>query len=192
MSSVAQSMEGRSKVHPHKFALWVAFASITMMFTAFTSAYIVRQAAGNWLEFKLPSVFFVSTAAIVLSSVTLHAAYWAYKKQKTSLYRSLMVGTLLLGTAFLFLQYEGWLAMNEIGAGLTSNPSSSFVYVISGIHAVHIMGGMIALLMSTLTAIRMPNTITPKRTLRFELVLNYWHFVDFLWVYLLIFFLIQQ
>ncbi|MEL6276856.1 MAG: cytochrome oxidase subunit III, partial [Bacteroidota bacterium] len=70
----------RNKIHPLKMTLWVAIASIVMMFTALTSAYVVRQAAGNWLEFDIPNIFYVSTLVIVVSSLTLHGAYLAFKR----------------------------------------------------------------------------------------------------------------
>lgn len=181
----------RNKIHPKKFALWVGCASIMMMFAAFTSAYIVRQAAGNWLEFRLPDIFFVSTAIILLSSLTLHGSYLAFKRGNSALYRGLLAGTLILGLAFLVLQYQGWQAMTAIGVELTTNPSGSFVYVISGVHAAHILGGIAALSVALLHAFGLPFKVTKGRKLRFELTLTYWHFVDFLWVYLLLFFTLQ-
>lgn len=191
MNATVARQYGRNKIHPQKFALWVACASIMMMFAAFTSAYIVRHAAGNWLEFRLPNIFFVSTIVILLSSFTLHAAYKAFQNAKVRLYRSLLVATFLLGVTFLVLQYQGWLAMQAIGVELTTNPSGSFVYVISGVHAAHILGGLGVLLVAVLQAYMYKYKLTPARKLRFELTLTYWHFVDFLWIYLLLFFLFQ-
>jgi cytochrome c oxidase subunit 3 len=72
----------RNTIHPHKFALWAAMASITMMFGAFTSAYIVKQAAGNWLEFSMPVAFYISTLIILISSITLHTSFKAFKVRK--------------------------------------------------------------------------------------------------------------
>lgn len=182
----------RSKIHPKKFALWVACASMMMLFAAFTSAYIVRQAAGNWLEFQLPNIFLINTAVILLSSVTLQIAYTAFKKERTSVYRLFLVITFILGLAFIALQYQGWLALTAIGVELTTNPSGSFVYVISGVHAAHILGGLAAILIAILHAFALKHKVTSARKLRFELTLIYWHFVDFLWVYLLIFFMLQS
>ncbi len=181
----------RNRIHPKKFALLVACASITMMFAAFTSAYIVRQAAGNWLEFKLPNVFFVNTAVILLSSLAGHMAYRSYIKGNERMYRLLLVVTFILGLAFVALQYQGWLALVDIGVELTTNPSGSFIYVISGVHAAHVLGGLAALAIALLHAFTLPYKVTEKRKLRFEMTLIYWHFVDLLWVYLLVFFIIQ-
>ena len=162
-----------------------------MLFAAFTSAYIVRQAAGNWLEFRLPDIFYINTGVILLSSAALHGSYLAFKRGKTQAYRVLLVITLILGVAFLALQYQGWQALTEIGVGLTTNPSGSFVYVISGVHAAHILGGIAALVVAIIHATALPHKVTKARKLRFELTSIYWHFVDFLWIYLLVFFTIQ-
>ncbi|MEL6865634.1 MAG: cytochrome c oxidase subunit 3 [Bacteroidota bacterium] len=182
----------RNKIHPKKFALWVACASITMMFAAFTSAYIVRQVAGNWLEFTLPNVFFYNTGVILLSSFVLHASYWAFKKGRVAWYRGLMVLAFLLGFAFVVLQYEGWLALEAAGIQLTGNPSGSFVYVISAVHAAHVLGGLAALTVALIHAFVLKYRLTEIRKLRFELTLTYWHFVDFLWIYLIVFFVLQS
>ncbi|HKK79861.1 MAG TPA: cytochrome c oxidase subunit 3 [Phaeodactylibacter sp.] len=191
MNITVASEYRRSKIHPKKFALWVGCASMLMLFAAFTSAYIVRQAAGNWLEFRLPDIFYINTAVILLSSAALHGSYLAFKQGKTQAYRVLLVITLILGVAFLALQYQGWQALTEIGVGLTTNPSGSFVYVISGVHAAHILGGIAALVVAIIHAMALPHKVTKARKLRFELTSIYWHFVDFLWIYLLVFFTIQ-
>ncbi|MCR9102592.1 MAG: cytochrome c oxidase subunit 3 [bacterium] len=192
MNATVATEYTRSKIHPKKFALGVACASILMMFAAFTSAYIVRQAAGNWLEFRLPDIFYINTLVILLSSATVHGSYLAFKRGKTQAYRVLLVFTLILGLAFLALQYQGWQALTSIGVELTTNPSGSFVYVISGVHAAHILGGIAALIVAIIHAFALPHKVTPARKLRFEMTLIYWHFVDFLWVYLLVFFTLQQ
>lgn len=178
---------GRSKIHPHKFALWVGCASLLMMFAALTSAYIVRQSAGNWLEFTLPEVFKYSTATIILSSIVLHASYIAFKRQNEMGYKLLLVLAGLLGVAFLGLQYQGWVQLMENGVPFTLNPSGDFVYVISWLHAAHVVGGIAILAVAMIHAFGLPFRVTPKRKLRFELSLTYWHFVDALWVYVFFF-----
>jgi len=190
MSSAAERYN-QSKINPQKVALWVAIASMMMVFGAFTSAYIVRRAAGNWLEFKLPDVFFVSTAVILLSSITLHLSYTGFKSGNEKRYKVMMIVTALLGLAFVVLQYKGWEALNEIGATFTVNPSSSFIYVISGLHAAHVLGGIAALGVALVHAFVLPYKPTLRRRQRFELVVQYWHFVDLLWVYLIIFFMLN-
>ncbi len=182
----------QSKIHPHKVALWVAIGGIVMMFAAFTSAYVVRRAAGNWLEFKLPDIFMVNTAVIVLSSFTLQFAFRGFKHGKEQQYKGLLIATFVLGLAFVVLQYLGWQAMTDMGATFTVNPSSSFIFVISGLHAAHVLGGIVALTVALTHAYVLPYKPTLRRKQRFELVVQYWHFVDILWVYLMVFFMIQS
>ncbi len=190
--AVSNNHKGRSKIHSQKFALLIGCASIMMMFAAFTSAYMVRRAAGNWLEFRLPTIFFINTLVILLSSASLHSSYTFFTKGKEQLYKGLLVLSFLLGIAFLCFQYQGWLDMMAIGVELTGNPSGSFIYVISGVHGAHILGGLAGMTIALVQAFSLKYRVTPKRKLRFELLLIYWHFVDFLWLYLLIFFVIQS
>lgn len=192
MGAITPPSYNRSKIPAQKFALWVGIGSIVMMFAAFTSAYVVRRSSGNWLEFKLPDIFFLNTAVIVLSSLTLHYSYNAFKKGNEKWYKGLLVTTFLLGILFVVLQYKGWQAMTAIGATFTINPSSSFVYVISGLHAAHVLGGLAALLVAMVHAFVLPFKPTIRRKQRFELVCQYWHFVDVLWLYLIVFFMLQS
>jgi cytochrome c oxidase subunit 3 len=182
----------RSKVDSKKLVLIIGCASIIMMFMGLTSAYMVRRAGGNWLEFRLPNIFFLNTAILILSSVALHSSYIFFKKGQEQLYKGLLLLAFVLGLVFIVLQYKGWLDLTAIGVELTGNPAGSFIYVISGIHAAHILGGLAAILVAIIQGFSLKYKVTKKRKLRFELTLIYWHFVDFLWIYLLIFFLSQQ
>lgn len=182
----------QNKIHPHKFALWVGISSIIMMFGALTSAYVVRRAQGNWFEFKLPDIFWFNTIVIIASSFTLYYSLQSFKKGKESAYKMLLLATFALALLFVVLQYQGWMAMDAIGATFTANPSSSFVYVISGLHAAHVLGGMAALTTALIYAYALPFKPTPRRRLRFELVAQYWHFVDILWIYLVVFLNLQS
>jgi cytochrome c oxidase subunit 3 len=182
----------RTMIHPLQFALWIGIGSIVMMFMALTSAYIVRQAAGNWLEFKLPSIFLLSTFAILLSSVTLQMSKAAFKKGQEKSYKLMLLSTLALGILFILFQYKGWMDMEASGILMDGNPSGSFVYVLSGLHAAHVLGGIAILCTAVYHAFSLPFQPTEKRILRLNLTAQYWHFVDVLWVYLLIFFMIQR
>lgn len=181
------------RIHPQKFALWTGMISILMLFSGFTSAYIVRKAAGNWLSFPIVDEFFYSTGAILSSSIILHVAYKAFVNKNYTLYKSLLTVGFGLGMLFVALQYAGWLALNEMEIFVTTNQSTSFFVIIIGAHALHVIGGITALLVSWVLAMK-KNTMewTPKGQLRLELTLTYWHFVDVLWVYLLVFLWIQQ
>ena len=180
----------RNRIHPHKFALYAAFASIIMMFGALTSAYIVKSAAGNWLEYTMPVYFYISTAVLVLSSICLHFSYKAFISENASMYRGLLLAAIVLGIAFVTLQYYGWAALFAVGVDLKASVSGSFLYLITGLHALHIMGGIAAITVAIIHAFTLPFVVTEKRKLRFQLVIQYWHFVDILWIYLLIFLLV--
>lgn len=182
----------RNRIHPHKFALWAAMASVTMMFGAFTSAYIVKQAAGNWLEYSLPPVFYFSTLVLLLSSFTLHSSFSAFKNGAENRYKILLLASLVLGTLFVVMQYFGWMQLFTVGVDLKGNVSGSFFYLLSGIHALHVLGGIAAMSVAVIHAWSLKFNVTQKRINRFDLVVNYWHFVDFLWIYLFIFLLIKK
>lgn len=182
----------RSRLHPHQFALYASMASMIMMFGAFTSAYLVRQAAGNWQEYVVPDIFYLSTAILLISSATLHYAYTSFKQEQFSHYRIFLIITFALGLAFVIMQYFGWQQLYNIGVPLDGNPSGSFFYVISGVHAAHVLGGIAALFVAAYHALSLAPKVTEKRRTRFSLVVQYWHFVDLLWLYLLVFILIAH
>ena len=172
-----------------RFGMYLAMAGIVMLFAALTSAYIVRRSAGNWLEFTLPAIFYWNTLVILTSSVTLHLSWTSFKRGLQSQYRIFLIATFVLGLLFLVMQYLGWQQMTAEGLYLQVNPSASFIYVISGVHAAHIIGGVGALIVAMAHAIKLKFKVTSIRKHRFELVVIYWHFVDLLWLYLLVFFI---
>lgn len=183
MNAVALKRDAR--VHPHKFALWVAIGSIIMMFAGLTSAYIVKRNQPRWQTFDLPWVFWVSTIVIVLSSLTIRLALKKFKNRDMDWYKSLMLTTSLLGVLFIELQLLGFSQLMDRGFTLTAGPSYSFLYVIIGLHAVHVIGGVIALWVITAKAFSQRVKIySPVST---EVIATYWHFVDILWIYLLVF-----
>ncbi|MEI8279972.1 MAG: cytochrome c oxidase subunit 3 [Bacteroidota bacterium] len=180
----------RKKIHPHKFALWVAMGSITMMFAGFTSAYIVREAQGNWVRYTLPVIFWISTGVIILSSVTMAMGVKAYKKEEMAKYRNLIAITLFLGVLFGVMQYIGFKQLYGKNIRLDGNPSESFLFIITGVHLAHILGGVIALLVAYLkTFIKKVRVHNPTGI---EVLASYWHFVDVLWLYLFVFFIVNQ
>ncbi len=189
MDTIAIEDNKRKGINPQKFALWIGMASIIMMFTGWTSAYIVKHAAGNWLEFGLPNMFYASTVTIILSSVVLHLSYIGYKKQREVMYKGLLVLAFILGVTFVVMQYQGWMQLFGMGVDFKANVAGSFTYLITVAHAVHVLGGLAALIVAMIHAFSLKFRYTEKRKNRFELVLQYWHFVDILWIYLLLFML---
>lgn len=187
-----EAVYSRNKIHPKKFALLVSCASVVMLFAALTSAYLVRQAAGNWLEFPMPRLFLFSTLLLLGSSLSLYGSFWGFLRGNPAQYRYLLLLTLLLGLLFLGCQYQGWLALVGLGIELNTNPSGSFLYVLSGLHAAHVLGGLAALVVALLHAFLLPYEVTPARKLRFEMTQIYWHFLDGLWIYLIVFLWFQS
>ena len=192
MSTLENTVYSRNKIHPQKFALLVSCASVVMLFAALTSAYVVRQAAGNWLEFPMPVLFLYSTLTLVVSSFTLHFAYKGFLAGNVKTYKYLLLLTFVLGILFIYLQYRGWMSLVAMGVELGTNPSGSFLYVLSGLHAAHILGGLAAVFVAILHAFILPFEVSAKRKLRFEMTQIYWHFVDILWIYLIVFLWLQQ
>lgn len=187
-------------VHPQKFALWLAFASMTMFFAALTSALLVKKGDFKvWENFKLPSIFMYSTAVIVMLSVVMHASLISYRRAKFALFRLLLFFGFVLGLVFLGLQVQGWQQLKAMGFPLTGNISGSFIYLITASHGAHIVVGLLVTLFFLVFAIRsrkdpiyeLRNIINPKRQLNLEMLVTYWHYVDVVWVYLYIFFLLN-
>ncbi len=117
---------------------------------------------------------------------------WLDKKGNEKDYKLYLGITLILGLLFVVLQYKGWLTLTGYGIEIKGNPSGSFFYVLSGLHVAHVLGGIAALITALIHAFVQPYKVTEQRRHRFELVCQYWHFVDILWIYLLSFMIIQQ
>jgi len=177
-----------SAVHPLKFSLWLIIISIIMMFGAFTSAYIVRRAEGNWLEYNLPDVLLINTVVIIASSIAMQLAYTAAKRNNLNQLKLMLLLTLGLGVAFLVGQWSAWaeLVQNNIFfGGATSNPAGSFLYVLTGVHGFHLITGLIFIVAVLMAAFKYQ--VHSKKMLRIELCTIYWHFLGVLWLYLYIF-----
>lgn len=181
------SNQQRKRIHPHKFTLWVAIGSIVMMFAGLTSAYIVKSNQVNWKPVTLPSVFWISTAAMLLSSLTLQMALRSFKQREMNKYRSLIGVTLLLGAAFILLQWMGFSELWKQQVTFKGAGAGQFLYIIFGLHALHVIGGVIVLFVMFIKAFT--GNIKLYSSVPVEVAATYWHFVDFLWVYLLVFFL---
>src|ERR1035437_7411965 len=168
--------------------LWLAIVSMCMIFGGLTSAYMVRRGDPGWLIFELPKLFYVSTAIIITSSFTM---IWTMQSARKNNYFGVKAGivlTLFLGIAFIVCQFKAWDSLVAKGVFLTgssSNPSGSFLYVISGAHLVHLLGGIIMLLFVCINAFS--HIYHSKNLLGLQLGSIYWHFLDLLWIYLFLF-----
>lgn len=185
-----KSEQATRKMEPQKFMMWFAVGSITLTFAGFTSAYIVRKAQGLWEQFTMPSIFYYSTAIILLSSLTFWLGKRAFKAQDFKKYNLAMLATLILGIAFMISQYMGFKFLYSENIRINGNVSNSFFFVIAGFHLLHILGGVIALAFSWGRNYLRPAS---KRTLlSVEIMGTYWHFIDILWIYLFTFLLLNN
>ena len=175
-------------MHPKKFAMWLFLASVIMLFAAWTSAYLVRRADGNWQVFDLPSMFYTSSLIIILSSIAMHMSYASAKKDNPNQVKIWVTITAVLGLLFLVAQLIGWqqLINNRIHFS-GGNPSASFVYVLSGMHGVHLISAVIFLGVVWNSARQLK--ISSKNLAQIEMCTTYWHFLGALWLYLFVFLL---
>lgn len=182
---IAVMKEQKNRIHPHKFTLWIGLAGIVMMFTGFTSAYIVKRNLANWISFDLPGIFWYSTAVIITSSLTVILSRNYFRQREMKQYRLWLAVTLVLGIAFVCMQYIGFTQLWHNGVTLTRNVSFSFLYIIVGLHALHVIGGVVALAILLAKAYRIKRKNYSQVPI--DLMNTYWHFVDLLWIYLLVF-----
>jgi cytochrome c oxidase subunit III len=189
MEITVEQTQQRKRIHPHKFTLWVAIGSIIMMFAGLTSAYIVKSNQAGWQTVGMPHIFWYSTATILLSSLAMQMALRSFKQRDMNQYRLLIAATLALGIAFVILQSLGFRQLWNSGIQFKgSSGGGQFLYVIAGLHAVHVLGGVIALMVMFVKAFLGRTKL--YGSVPVEVMATYWHFVDLLWIYLLVFFLL--
>ena len=171
----------------YRVGMWVSVASIAMLFTSLTSAYIVRSATSyDWLPIAVPRALFVSTGLLLLSSITLELARQKLKRSFQDGYSRYLLLTVLLGLVFLASQLSAWRQLARQGVYLVSHPHSSFFYLLTGAHALHLLGGLLALMFLWLRSRRQlsePAGVA-RRQAAADAVTIYWHFMDALWIYL--------
>ena len=177
----------RSHDNRYRLGVWVALAGIIMLFTSLTSAYIVRAASANdWQPLPLPKVLLLSTAVIVISSATLEAAR---RKLKASLQRGYVRWlsiTAVLGATFLAMQLLAWRQLARQGVYLATSPRSSFFYLLTAVHSVHLLGGLLVLsfLILRFGLLSKDELAQAKSRAATDAASLYWHFMDGLWIYL--------
>ena len=179
----------KKRIHPHKFTLWVAIGSIIMLFAGLTSAYIVKSGMANFTEIDMPQIFWYSTVAIVLSSVTVQLAVRAFRLREMNQYRVLVAATVVLGAIFVALQWIGFMQLWNSGIKFSGSAGAGqFLYVIFGLHALHVLGGVVVLIIMFFRAFF--GKIRTYTSVPIEVAATYWHFVDILWIYIMVFFLL--
>jgi len=172
-------------MNPSKFIVWLFIVSIVMLFAALTSAYIVKQSDGNWLNYNLPGMFWITSTIIVVSSITMHLAFKSAKEDRFNGLKIYLTLTTILGLAFLFGQYQSWKQLVDMDVYFVGNPAGSFLYVLTGLHAVHIISGLIFLIIVIGSSFKLK--IHSKSLIRIEMCTTYWHFLGGLWLYLFLF-----
>ncbi|TYP76015.1 cytochrome c oxidase subunit 3 [Aquimarina intermedia] len=172
-----------------KTMMWFAMVSMGMVFAGLTSAYVVSKSRNDWLsDLVFPSAFIYSTMVVVVCSLFLHIAIRAIKKSNRALATGLLLGALVLAVVFIILQFEGFediIAQGYFFTGSESTVTTSFIYAIVITHLAHVVGGLLVLF--TVIYNHFKQKYQPAQTLGLELGAMYWHFVDFLWVYLFFF-----
>lgn len=173
---------------PASTGIWVGLAAISMTFAALTSALVVRKGGSlDWRHFSLPSILYLNTLLLFASSFTLEvarkkiAAFMKGQRDAASNPSLWLYATLALGLLFVAGQYMAWRQLSAQGLYLATNPSSSFFYVLTAAHALHVLGGLGGLV----RVIGKLNHLTLRRT-TLDATSRYWHFMDVLWVYLLL------
>jgi cytochrome c oxidase subunit 3 len=177
---------GRAK----KMMLWFGIASLLMTFAGWTSAYIVSSTREDWLKsFELPSSFYVSTVLLIVSSFTYILAKKAMKDGKSSLCTAFLLTTLGLGLAFIAFQFNGFSQIVSQGyyfTGESSSVTTSYIFLIAMVHILHVIAGIISL--SIVIFNQSKGKYSPDNLLGIELGATFWHFLDLLWIYLILFF----
>ena len=177
---------GRAK----KMMLWFGIASLLMSYAGWTSAYIVSSSREDWMQdYQIPVAFWFSTGIILLSSLTYWQAKRAVSRDQQSRGTLLLGVTLLLGGAFIISQLQGFSEMIGMGyyfTGPTSNITLSYIFLIAAVHILHVVAGLISLLVVFFKQSR--GKYGPGRMLGMELGITFWHFLDALWIYLVLFF----
>jgi cytochrome c oxidase subunit 3 len=176
--------DGARRMEAAKLGLWLAMGTITMLFASFTSAYIVRSAGQDWVPLEVPSILWLNTAILLLSSVTMEISRRSFHRWQPITFRKWLLATAVLGSAFLVGQLFAWRELSRQGIYLVSHPHSSFFYVLTAVHGVHLIAGVLVLFYVLALAARY--RLTPGESSSPTIAATYWHFVDGLWLYLMV------
>ncbi|WP_291100869.1 MULTISPECIES: cytochrome c oxidase subunit 3 [unclassified Flavobacterium] len=190
MTTTMTTAEHQSRTtRSYKLLLLFAMISMTMMFAGLTSAFVVSKSRADWLkDFQLPTAFYFSTAVIIGCSVTFHLAKKAIQKDNQSATTAFLLATLGLGIGFVILQFVGFSQIVANGyyfTGAESSITTTFLYIVTVVHLIHLAGGLISLLIIIFNQFK--QKYNSSQTLGIELGAMYWHFLDLLWVYLFFF-----
>jgi cytochrome c oxidase subunit III len=170
--------------HTYRTGMWMALVAIVMLFAAFTSAMVVRKGLNaDWISTSLPHILYVNTVILLASSVTLEISRRSLARGLGGGFAAWLYATSGLGVAFMGGQLSAWHALGARGVYLATNPSSSFFYLLTAAHGVHLLGGIAALFYLSLHARRI--AVTAEKRTAVDVTAIYWHFMDGLWIYIL-------
>ncbi len=178
----AETPEGALLVDSARLGVWVFLATVTMLFAGFTSAYLVRKAGSDWQPIPLPSILWFNTTLLLLSSVTMEIGRARRHLWREDRLQGWLLATTLLGVAFLVGQFFAWRQLAAQGVYLPSNPHSSFFYILTGVHGLHLVGG-VGTLIYLLAEFGRAGAASAQDN-HLKLCAIYWHFVDGLWLFL--------
>ncbi|GBC98272.1 Cytochrome c oxidase subunit 3 [bacterium HR17] len=167
-----------------RLGLWLFLGAATMLFAAFSSAYLVRMPMSDWRSVPKPPILWLNTLVLIFSSVTVQWAWVSARKGKLDALRNGLLVTTMLGALFVAGQLTAWRQLVAAGVYLQTNPASSFFYLLTAMHGLHLLGGIVALMWATAKAWRAE--YTPANHLGVELCAVYWHFLTLVWLWLLI------
>jgi cytochrome c oxidase subunit 3 len=176
--------EAARRIETAKLGLWLTLGTITMLFAAFTSAYIVRSAGDDWVPLQMPPLLWLNSAVLLLSSVPMEIARRNFNQWRPVGFRKWLFLTAALGALFLVGQVTAWNELAAQGIYLSSHPHSSFFYVLTAVHGVHLLAGVLLLFYVLTLAARY--RLTPGESVSPSIAATYWHFVDGLWLYLMV------
>lgn len=190
----------RLAFHPYNIFMTLVLAGITMLFIAFSAAYIYTRYQNDVPTVKLPTIFILNTFVLIASSLSIHWANKCYQKDETKKYQTALLVTIILTTLFMILQIIGWQGLVNQEIFLASNNMASYLYLISGLHFMHVIAGLpflILFLRAAYKKMKEPVSVLvyfsdPEKRLKLKLLTFYWHFLDALWIYLVLFFLINR
>jgi cytochrome c oxidase subunit 3 len=165
--------------------MWMALVAIVMLFAAFTSALVVRKGGSrDWMPIALPPILYFNTVILLASSVALEISRRALATGTVRRFKVSLNAAAILGVAFIGGQFVAWTQLAAHGVFLATNPSSSFFYLLTGAHAVHLLGGVTALFYLVWRAPQLASGL--KKPVAVDVTAIYWHFMDGLWIYLLL------
>jgi cytochrome c oxidase subunit 3 len=178
----SSSAAARPPASAASIAVWLLVGAVTILFAAITSSLLARRVEADWRPGPLPAVLWLGTMVLVASSLTMEWARARGRREHLDQLWAGLVATSTLGAAFLMLQWTAWRQLAAMGVYLSTNPHSAFFFLLTGLHGLHLAGGLVALAYALGRTRRAPSAAAALRTVDPAAV--YWHFLTVLWLYL--------